>query len=370
MKRRIQHLWIFIVVVLAGVPVLAANPVSGGGGEKADSIELADFDAGKFIMEHVMNSHEWHIMTVGKTHISIPLPVILYSKGKGWSVFLSSRFHHGTSDYKGYRLEEEGPHAGKIVLTRPDGTVDESAPLPVDLSITKTVAAMMISLLIIMALFIPIARKYLKNPGKAPSGLQSLLEPLILFVRDDIAIPSIGKERYEKFMPYLLTIFFFILLNNLMGIIPIPPGGANVTGNVGITGLLAFFTFLITTFSANRHYWREIFNDPTVPWWLKLPVPLMPFIELLGVFTKPLVLCIRLFANIMAGHFIALSFIVMIFIFARLNVYVGYGSSVISIAFYIFMTMLELLVAFIQAYVFTLLSALYFGMARAEAHHN
>lgn len=367
MKRGIFFVWILLLMVASGSRLLASGPYS-----QPEHTEPGDkprvFDAGEFILEHVMDAYEWHIMTIGKTHISIPLPVILYTREKGLSVFFSSKFHHGTHAYKGYILAEEGPHKGKIVQAGPDGTLNEDAPLPVDLSITKTVAAMLVSLILILLIFIPLAKKYLKNPGKAPSGFQSLIEPVILFVRDDIAIPSIGIHRYEKFMPFLLTAFFFILINNLMGLVPIPPGGANVTGNIAVTAFLAVFTFLITTFSTNKNYWKHIFNAPGVPWWLKFPIPLMPFIELLGVFTKPLVLCIRLFANILAGHFIALSFIVMIFIFGQIHWIAGYGSSIVSVLFYVFMTMLELLVSFIQAYVFTLLSAIYFGMAREESH--
>jgi F-type H+-transporting ATPase subunit a len=367
MKRWTYIVWILLLMLAPGGTLMAWTPETPA--EHQEQTEAPKkFDAGKFIMEHVMDSHEWHIMKIGETHISIPLPVILYTREKGLSVFFSSRFHHGTQAYKGYLLAEEGPHEGKIVQANQDGTIDEEAPLPVDLSITKTVAAMMVSMLLLLIVFLPLAKKYVRNQGKAPSGFQSLIEPVILFVRDDIAIPSIGIHRYEKFMPYLLTAFFFILVNNLMGLIPIPPGGANVTGNIAITAILAIFTFLLTTFSTNRNYWKHIFNTPGVPWWLKYPIPLMPFIELLGVFTKPLVLCIRLFANILAGHFIALSFIVMIFIFGQIHWIAGYGSSVVSILFYVFMTMLELLVAFIQAYVFTLLSAIYFGMAREESH--
>ncbi len=337
--------------------------------EQAHSSEKEKgFDPGTFIMEHVSDSYEWHILTVGETHISIPLPIILYSKSKGLNVFMSSKFHHGHSAYHGFMIAEDGPNEGDIIELDDHGHEIEGAALPLDLSLTKTATALLISLLLMVWIFVSIARKYKKNPKSTPSGFQSLMEPIILFVRDDIALPSIGKKRYEKFMPFLLSVFFFILINNLMGIFPIPPGGANVTGNIAITGVLAVFTFIITTVSANKNYWKHIFNAPGVPWWLKFPIPLMPFIELLGIFTKPLVLCIRLFANMLAGHFIVLSFVVLIFIFGQINWIAGYGVSVLSMVFYVFMTLLELLVAFIQAYVFTLLSALYFGMAREESH--
>lgn len=356
-------------VFLMTVPGFGLNSGSPGESDQhTNGHEKAAFDPGTFILEHVMDSYEWHILSAGKTHVSIPLPVILYSRDQGLDIFLSSRFDHGHASHKGYAIAGEGDHKGKIVRVDDQGHEVEGAALPIDLSITKTVFAMLVSLLLILLIFLPVARKYLKNAGRAPSGFQSLIEPIILFVRDDIAIPSIGHHRYGKFMPFLLTVFFFILINNLMGIIPVPPGGANVTGNIAITAVLAVATFVITTLSADRHYWKHIFNAPGVPWWLKFPVPLMPFIELMGVFTKPLVLCIRLFANILAGHFIVLSFIVLIFIFGQIHWMAGYGVSVISVLFYVFMTLLELLVSFIQAYVFTLLSALYFGMAREEAH--
>jgi len=328
--------------------------------------EKAAFDPGTFIIGHVSNSHEWHIMTVGKTHISIPLPVILYTKEKGLVCFLSSRFHHGEAAFKGFRIAEEGDNKGRIVQVKADGTIDEEARLPIDLSITKTVFAMILSVILILLIFIPVARKYKRQENTAPSGFQNLIEPVILFVRDDIAIPSIGAKGYEKHMPYLLTIFFFILFNNILGIIPIPPGGANVTGNIAVTGILALITFGITLFISNKHYWTDIFNTPGVPWWLKLPVPLMPFIELFGMIMKPVVLAIRLFANILAGHFIGLSFIVLIFVFGQMNWLAGYGTSVVWVMFDVIMTFLELLVAFLQAYVFTMLSAIYFGMARTE----
>lgn len=204
----------------------------------------------------------------------------------------------------------------------------------------------------------------------APKGLQSLLEPVILFIRDEVVIPSIGEKKYEKFLPYLLTLFFFILINNMMGLIPVFPGGANLTGNITITGILAIITFFITSFSSNKNYWKHIFNTPGVPWWLKIPIPLMPLVEIIGIFTKPFVLMVRLFANISAGHIIILGFICLVFIFGGMSPALGYGVSAVSIFFYLFMGLLELIVAFVQAFVFTLLTSLYIGLAMEEGHEE
>jgi len=319
-----------------------------------------EFNPGSMIIDHVIDAHEWHILTYGHTHVSIPLPVILVYEGKV-SVFLSSKFHHGHETYKGFKLETEGKNKGKIIVA-------ETEEKPLDLSITKNVVAMFFSMILLSLIFISIANSYKKRKGMAPKGLQSLLEPLILFIRDDVAKASIGEKKYEKYMPFLLTLFFFIFLNNLLGLVPFFPGGANLTGNIAITGVMAVFTFVITTFSANKNYWVHIINTPGVPWWLKIPIPLMPIVEIMGIFTKPFVLMVRLFANIAAGHIIVLGFISLIFIFGKVHLGVGLGVSVVSIAFTVFMGLLELLVAFIQAYVFTLLSALYFGMATEE--HN
>lgn len=326
------------------------------------------FDAGAMIIDHIVDAHEWHILTYNDFHLSIPLPVILIDNGKLIS-FSSGNFHHGHDAYKGYKLMTEGENKGKIVKVADDGTVDATAELPLDFSITKNVVSLFISLLLLCLIFISIANRYKKHPDSAPKGLQSILEPLIIFVRDDIAIPGLGKKKYKRFMPFLLTVFFFIFFNNLLGLIPIFPGGANLTGNIAITLVLALFTFVITTFIGNKNYWLHIFNAPGVPWWLKFPIPLMPLVEFLGVLTKPFVLMVRLFANITAGHIILLGFMSLIFIFGNMNIFAGYGVSVFSIAFGVFMTMLELLVAFIQAYVFALLSSIYFGMAMEEHHH-
>jgi len=334
-----------------------------------EQTEEKAFDAGKMIIDHIVDAHEWHILTYNDFHLSIPLPVILLDNGK-LVAFSSKHFHHGHEAYKGYKLETEGPNEGKIVKTLEDGeTVDASAKLPLDFSITKNVVSLFISVLLLCLIFISIANKYKKNPDVAPKGLQSLLEPLILFVRDDIAIPGLGKKNYARFMPFLLTVFFFIFFNNLLGLIPIFPGGANLTGNISITLVLALFTFAITTYNGNKNYWMHIINAPGVPWWLKFPVPLMPIVELVGLITKPFVLMVRLFANMTAGHIILLGFMSLIFIFGKMNIFAGYGVSIFSLAFGVFMSLLELLVAFIQAYVFALLSSIYFGMAMEEHHH-
>lgn len=333
--------------------------------------ENAKFDAGEFIFEHVLDSYEWHIASVGENHISISLPVILYSKHpelhdeKKLHVFMSSKFHHGHNDYKGFRISETEVNEGKIVELDQSG---HEIGKPIDLSITKTVAGIFVSVIVLFLILFTVARSAKKYRGKAPSGLLNLIEPVVIFIRDEVAKPAIGEEKYKKFMPFLLSLFFFILLNNLLGLIPIFPFGANVTGNIGVTMVLALFTFFVTHIKANKHYWKELVN-PDVPWWLKLPIPLMPIVEISGVFTKPFVLMVRLFANMLAGHLIVTVFVSLIFIFGSLmGAGAGYGVSPVSIAFSVFILLLDVLVSFIQAYVFTLLSALYFGMATAEEH--
>ena len=305
----------------------------------------------EFIFHHVKNSYDWHFATIGHTHITLPLPVILYSEDRGLEVFMSSSFlneEHEYVEYNGYRLTEEGTHLEAI---------DESRSF-YDFSITKNVASMILSVLVMLIVFPAAAKRYQNNPGTAPKGVQSVLEPVVIFIRDEVAIPAIGEHKYLKFMPFLLTVFFFILVNNLLGLLP---GAANVTGNISVTLTLAIFTFLITQFSANKQYWGHIFNTPGVPWWL---LPIMIPVEIIGLFTKPFSLMVRLFANITAGHIIILSIIGLIFIFE--SVVLG----PVSVLFAAVMNFLELLVAFLQAFVFTLLSAIYIGGAVEEHHHE
>ncbi len=346
---------IFLTLTLAffiGMTAVFAEPETKkeGGEEK--------FNAGELIIDHISDSHDWHI--AGDLHV--PLPIILYVEGSGLKLFSSSNLEQGKAIYEGYTLREN-----HIVAVSADGKINEEATAKIwDISITKNTASILMIAFLMCWIFISVAKAYTRNKDMAPKGMQSLVEPLILFVRDDVAIPSIGEKKYAKYMPYLLTIFFFVLLTNLLGLIPFIPGGSNVTGNIAVTMTLAIFTFIITTISGNKHYWRHIIAMPGVPSWVLF---LLTPIEILGVFLRPFVLMIRLFANILAGHIIALSFFCLIFIFAEMSKGVGYSVSIVSVAFTVFMGMLELLVAFLQAYVFTLLSAIYFGAAVEEAHH-
>ena len=304
------------------------------------------FNPGEVIMHHVGDSHEWHFATIGDahhgTHVTLPLPIIAYRADKGLSVFSSAKLAHGQS-YEGLKLDHEH-------------LIDESGAQVTDLSITKNVAALLLSVVVLMVVFFTVAASYTRNRGKAPSGMQSFFEPIIVFIRDEIAQKAIGP-KYERYVPYLLTIFFFIWFNNLLGLMP---GGANLTGNIAVTLTLAVLTLVITLASSNKYYWSHILWTPGVPLWLR---PIMLPVELIGIVTKPFSLMIRLFANITAGHIIILSLISLIFIFESVAV------SPVTVAFGIFMNFMELFVALLQAYIFTLLTAMYIGGA-VEEHHD
>lgn len=345
--------------------------------ENAHNVEAheeKEFEVKPYLMDHIKDSHSWHILDykdeAGHEHpVSLPLPVILIHDGN-FVTFMSSEFHHGHAVVQkngfNYFL-----HENKIYLTDEHGHInieenEKGAEVitnqkPLDFSITKNVAGMMLASLIMLIIFISVARSYKKRPGR-PAGLQGFMEPIILYVRDEIVKPNVG-EKYEKFLPYLLTVFFFILVNNLLGLVPFFPGGANVTGNIAVTLTLAVFTMILTNINGSKTYWKHIFNTPGVPWWLKVPIPLMPIVELIGVISKPFALTIRLFANITAGHIIVLSLISVIFTFKAI------GMSGLSVPFVLFIDVLELLVAFIQAYIFTLLSSLFIGLALQNDHH-
>jgi len=369
---------IFFLCTLVFIPHMQGGVLMQDGSilKPADSISIKDlkekptkekFNPGEMIMEHVVDNHEWHIATLGHFVLSIPLPVLILCEGK-FHAFWSSKFHNETNSYLGFAFSKNGANKGKIVTVQEEMT--GKGPAVYDFSITKTVLAIFLSGFFLVLIFISVAKRYQMEPNQAPHGLQNLLEPVILFIRDDVAKSSIGEKRYEKYLPYLLTIFFFILFNNLLGIIPIFPGGANVTGNIAVTGVMAAFTLIITTISGNKHYWVDIINTPGVPWWLKLPLPLMPIVEITGIITKPFVLMVRLFANMTAGHIIILGFMSIIFIFGQMSSALGIGVGIPTLLFMVFMDLLEILVAFIQAYVFTLLSALYFGLATIEPEHH
>ena len=354
--------------------------------------EQQEVDSGSIIIGHVTDAHSWHIADYhgsdGEEHvIGINLPIILIDEGS-LQLFSSKHFHHGHDVYQGkkhtYALVGGGLVKEEVICVEP--TDDESKALltthdgtsyaaildgegntlkPVDLSITKTAAAIIIAVTLLSIIILVTAKKYKQRAGKAPHGMQSLIEILVLHVRDDIVGPILGHHT-NRFLPYLLTLFFFIFFCNILGLIPFFPAGANITGNIAVTAILAVITFFITNLNGNKHYWKDVFWTPGVPSWLKI-FPLMPIVELVGVFTKPIVLMIRLFANMTAGHIVILGFVVIIFILSNtLGTAVGGAVSVVSVLFAVFISLLECLVAYIQAFVFTMLSALYISMAVEE----
>ncbi|HEY3430254.1 MAG TPA: F0F1 ATP synthase subunit A [Cyclobacteriaceae bacterium] len=306
--------------------------------------EKAEFNASEVILHHVVDDHIWHFWN--GHYGTLYLPVIVYSSDRGLEVFSSHNFydeHHNVIEYNGYKLEHN--HI----------TLNGASVL--DISITKNVAMLFINAALLLIVFTAVARGFNKNKGKAPKGVQAFFEPIVVFVRDEIVKPNIG-HHYEKYLPYLLTLFFFVLFGNLLGLLP---GASNMTGNIAVTLTLAVFTFVITNLSGNKAYWGHIFWTPGVPWWLR---PVMLPVELIGLFTKPFSLTIRLFVAITAGHIVLLSLICLAFIFH--SIYVGAAASLMVL----FINLIELLVAAIQAYVFTLFTALYIGMATAEHEHH
>jgi F-type H+-transporting ATPase subunit a len=329
----------------------------------------------EIIFGHISDAYDWHVMDINEHPVSMPLPVIIYHPEKGLNMFMSSNLEHGHVAHEGYQLvtehfiherkeagatEEElaalESKTGKIISL--DGAAIK------DFSITKNVFSMLLSVALLLVIMLTVANKYKKNGAmKAPSGLQNAIEPLITFVRDEVAKPNLG-HKYMRFMPLLLTVFFFIWINNLLGLIP---SGANFTGNIAATAALSLVSFIVILFSANKHFWGHLFNPPGVPLPAKI---LLVVIEIISLFIKPIALTIRLFANILAGHIIILSVISMIFIFGAMNQAAGWGFAPVSIAFSIFMFCLELLVAAIQAFIFTNLTAVFIGQAVEEGHHD
>ena len=333
-----------ILFFLFSILLTVTLPASAAEGETEEG-ETA------FILHHIQDEHQWHFATLGHTEVTLPLPVILYSPDQGVEVFSSSNFFdeaHEPVAYNGYEIDEHN----HVVATDEGRTV-------YDFSITKNVASLFVSVALMLVIFLSIAARYKKKGGNSvPRGLQSFFEPIIIFIRDEIARPNIGKHKYHRYMPYLLTLFFFIWFSNLLGLFP---GAANLTGNIAVTFVLAVLTFLYTNLSGNKEYWKHIFATPGVP---KALLPILVPVEFLGLFTKPFSLMIRLFVSITAGHIVILSLIALPFIFNSLAI--GVGSSILIV----FVNIIEVLVATIQAYVFTLFSAMYIGAAVAEHHHE
>lgn len=373
--QRAKSVWVSVLAGLAfffSVSVFAQHEGENHpAGEQAtgqhapENHEAAEggMNPGLILMEHILDNHEFHFADYNGHAISIPLPVILYSPQRGFSMFMSSKFHHGHEDYKGYRLtvdHETGKES--IVAVGADGNVDPSVKV-YDFSMTRNVTQMLLSLVLLVWIMIKVANRYAKRGSNvAPTGIQNAVEPIITFIRDDVAKPNLGRF-YAKFMPYLLTVFFFILINNLTGLIP---GAANVTGNIAVTLLLGLISLVVILFNTNSHFWGHIFNPP-VPGFVK---PILTIVEFLGVFIKPVALIIRLFANMVAGHMIIGCLILMIFIFAEIAPAAGLAFSPVSVLFTVFIYAIELLVAFIQAYIFTNLTAVFIGLSMEGEQHR
>ncbi len=360
----------FTVAVFSLLMFAFSVPAMADGGDGEEKHAKEELNIGEVIFEHVLDGHEFHFF--GK---SLPLPVILYSPEKGFTSFMSSKFEHGHHAHNGYmiltahNIKELGLDPKKhkpetIVAVDANGQPDFSVKV-YDFSLTRNVVQMILALSLFVFIMLRIAKRYKSGTGvtSAPKGSQSLLEPVITFVRDEVAKPNLG-HKYEKYLPYLLTVFFFILINNIFGLIP---GSANVTGNIAFTAVLGLISFVVIMFSSNKHYWGHIFNPPGVP--LGVKFILVP-VEFLSVFIKPFALIIRLFANMVAGHIIIICLISLIFIFGNLNTAAGWGASPLSIGFTVFIYLIEVLVAFLQAFIFTMLTAVFIGQAFEGEHHD
>lgn len=356
--RQIRQILCLFMLVFIIAPISAS--------EHTDDKKRLDLQG--VLFGHIKDAYEWHITDINGHPIVINLPVIVKSS-TGWHVFSSAEF----SEEKDAAGNRPGPY-GLYISGSQDNenkiceVISGKEVRPFDISITKTVVVLFInSILLLICILIP-ARwcKKHRPEDPAPKGFTGLMTMFIMYIYDDIIKATLGKNT-DRFAPYLLTCFFFIFLSNIMGVVPFPPGGGNLTGNITITFFLALCTFLITNFTGTKAYWKEIFW-PDVPTWLKVPVPLMPFIEFFSIFTKPLALMIRLFANMMAGHAIALSLTCLIFIMFGINAVAGASMTVVSVLMSVFMMLLELLVCFIQALVFTMLSAVFISLSQVKEH--
>ena len=349
---------LILVIALLLCPV-----VTGRAGDGVEHEQSSEIDVGEILFGHIGDSYGWHITDWKGKHVTIPLPCIVHSS-TGWHFFMSSKIEHG-HEHEGLFIAEEGRYEDKIVERGADGELVR----PFDISITKNVASLMFAAVLLISLVLVTTRWYRRHDAseEAPQGFAGLMEMMIMMVNDDIIRPSVGEKHYRKYSPYLLTAFFFIFVCNLMGLIPFFPGGANVTGNIAVTMMMALFTFIAINVFADKHYWKEILW-PDVPMFLKFPIPIMQTIELFGVISKPFSLMVRLFANIMAGHMMVLGLVSVIFVTVKLGPVINGSMTVIAMLFGLVINCLELLVAFIQAYVFTMLSAVFIGMAHQEEH--
>lgn len=354
-KRFTTFLMIMLVAVVAAVPAVASQGQSEEGKIKPKDI----------IFEHLGDAYGWEVPF--NHHIRIPLPIIVFGDC-GFHCFLSSRVEHGQKYVDGdatFMIAPKGAtHAGKVVQLLPDGQVYK----PFDISITKNVLALFIAAILVIWSALAVARWQKRYQYKAPRKMVGALEALIEFIYTGVIKPTLG-DRAHKFAPYLLTVFFLILYLNLLGLIVVFPGGANVTGNIAVTLVLAIFTFLATNVLGTKHYWKEILW-PDVPLWLKFPLPIMPLIEIFGIFTKPAALTVRLFANMLGGHMIVIVLTLLIFIFAVMGPVVTGATTVVSMLFSIFMLLIDVLVSFIQAYVFTMLSTLFISFGQEHEHKH
>jgi len=383
----------------------AVSDEAGGHGEEGE------YKPVETVMEHISDANEFHIWK----GVHMPLPCILYAPGQGWTFFMTNKLKHGHVAYDRYVLnhgkinriaddsfpmgeveiegvvhetetthDDDGAEATtetayavhdgeKYKLDKPSkwdaGILGGGITSFYDFSISKVVFSMILASILLCWMFIAVARGYRKNDGKAPKGIQSFIEPIFVFIRDEVSIPMIGEKHYERFQPFIMTLFFFILFCNLLGLVPIFPGSANITGNIAITFTLAAITFVVTNINGNKHYWEHILWMPGVPAWIKI---ILTPVEILSMFIKPFSLMIRLFANISAGHIIILSLVGLIFLFGNMGQNLG-GATVgvlLGGLFTAFMNLIELLVAFIQAFIFAILSASYIGAAVEEHHHD
>jgi F-type H+-transporting ATPase subunit a len=350
---------ILLTMVMSISLASAKSAAAGDTAAVAQEESQGDVDVQKVIFSHIGNSYKWEICKFGKKEVSIYLPVIVHSS-TGWHVFSSKRLEEGP--YEGLTMGTGEKYDGKIVEKGLSG----QEVRPFDISITKDVLSLFMSSALLVLLILLCSRWYKHHDvnKEAPTGIAALMEPVIMMIHTDVVRDALGDET-DKYSPFLCTAFFWILLNNLLGIVPFFPGGANLTGNITITFFLAMCTFFIVNFSGTKSYFKDIFW-PEVPWWLKVPIPLMPIIEIFGVFTKPFALMVRLFANMMAGHVLILSLVCVIFLVAKYGAVVLGSMSFISVTFGIFMDCLDLLISFIQAYVFTVLSTIFISLARQK----